>query len=178
MADRRKADPHRNKRGARRPRLERHDGYKVLVGGPVPPQAAAITLGSVICVRHKYAESDGLMAHELVHVRQFNELGRARFLVRYVRSYLRGRLSGYGHMAAYRRIPLEVEASWLSRLHERSALEPNAGEVSDDEVTRARAPRLASTQRLHDRAEAMGWVTPTRRRREVAAAAAETARLH
>lgn len=177
MADRRKADPHRDKRGARRPRLERHDGYRVLVGGPVPPQAAAITLGKVISVRHKYAASEALMAHELVHVRQFSELGWARFLVRYTRSYLRGRLSGYGHMAAYRRIPLEVEASWLSRLHDRAALEPAAGDVSDDEVTRARAPRLAATQRLHDRAEAMGWVTPNRRRREVASATVETAQL-
>ncbi len=177
MAGKRKADPHPGKRASRRPRIERHDGYRVFVGGPVPPQAAAITLGNVICVRQKYAGSDALMAHELVHVRQFNELGWARFLVRYVRSYLRGRLSGYGHMAAYRRIPLEVEASWLAGLHERSALEPNAGKVSDDEVTRARGPRLAATQRLHDRAEAMGWVSPTRRQRDLASAAAETAQL-
>ncbi len=177
MAGKRKPDPHRGARTSRRPRIEHHDGYRVFVGGPVPPQAGAITLGNVICVRHKYAESEALMAHELVHVRQFNELGWARFLIRYVRSYLRGRLSGYGHMASYRRIPLEVEASWLSRLHGRAALEPNAGAVRDDEVTRARGPRLAATQRLHDRAEAMGWVSPTRRRREVAAATAETAQL-
>ena len=173
---RRKADPHPQARTSRRPRIERHDGYRVFVGGPVPPQAAAITLGNVICVRRKFADSDELMAHELVHVRQFGELGWPRFLVRYVRSYLRGRLAGYGHMAAYRRIPLEVEASWLSRLHDRTALEPG-GEVGDAEVSRARAPRLASTQRLHDQAEAMGWVPPSRRRREVEAASAEAAQL-
>lgn len=165
-------------------RIDRRDGYRVVVGGPVPPQAAAITLGKTIIVRPDCADSDHLMAHELVHVRQYTELGRARFLVRYVRSYLRLRLSGYGHMASYRRIPLEVEASWLSRLHERSALEPDTRATRSDGVadgpegvSRARAPRLASMQRLHDRAEALGLVTPERRRREAEHALAETAAL-
>ena len=98
-------------------RVEQRDGYRVVVGGPVPPQADAITLGKTIIVRKAVADSRALMAHELVHVRQFRELGPVRFLFRYVGSYLRGRLSGYGHMASYRRIPLEVEASWVSRLH-------------------------------------------------------------
>lgn len=161
-------------------RIERRDGYRVVVGGPVPPQAAAITLGNTIVVRPDCCDDDELMAHELVHVRQYNELGRVRFLIRYVRSYLRLRLSGYGHMAAYRRIPLEVEASWLSRLHKREALEPG-GSCSVEEttpVTRARAPRLASMQRLHDRAEALGLVIPERRRREAEHALAESAALH
>ena len=92
-------------------RLERRNGYRVLVGGPVPPQAAAITLGNLVVVRKGFENAECLMSHELVHVRQFGELGAARFLVRYVRSYMRARLAGYGHMAAYRRIPLEVEAS-------------------------------------------------------------------
>ncbi len=107
-------------------RVEKRDGYRVVVGGPVPPQADAITLGRTIIVRESSADHAGLMAHELVHVRQFAELGAARFFVRYVGSYLRFRLSAYGHMAAYRRIPLEVEASWVSRLHDVSELEPNA----------------------------------------------------
>lgn len=162
-------------RRKRRPRLERRNGYRVLVGGPVPPQAAAITLGNTICVRHEHAHSDALMSHELVHVRQFQELGWPRFLVRYVRSYLRGRLSGYGHMAAYRRIPLEVEASWLCRLHPLCDLEPGGPADTDDVVTRARGPRLAATQRLHDHAEAQGWLPPTRRRREASSASAEVA---
>ena len=29
-------------------RLERRNGYRVLVGGPVPPQAAAITFGRLM----------------------------------------------------------------------------------------------------------------------------------
>jgi hypothetical protein len=56
-----------------------------------------------------------LIAHELVHVRQWRELGRGRFLVRYVGDYLRGRLRGLGHDAAYRRIALEAEADAVAR---------------------------------------------------------------
>ena len=111
--------------------VEKRDGYRVIVGGPVPPQADAITLGKTILVRERAAQSQGLMAHELVHVRQFTDLGPLRFVAKYVGSYLRFRLNGFGHMAAYRRIPLEVEASWVSRLHPMSELEPNAKKLQD-----------------------------------------------
>ena len=50
------------------------------------------------------------MRHELVHVRQWRELGVVRFLREYLGAYLRGRWNGYGHQEAYRRIPLEVQA--------------------------------------------------------------------
>lgn len=96
-------------------RVERREGYRVVVGGPVPPQADAITLRRTIIVRERAADDSRLLDHELVHVRQFRDLGVPRFLVRYVGSYLRLRLGGYGHLAAYRRIPLEVEACWASR---------------------------------------------------------------
>jgi len=105
-------------------RVEKRNGYRVVVGGPVPPQADAITLGKTILVRKQAADHSGLMAHELVHVRQFQDLGALGFVIRYVGAYARFRLSGYSHMAAYRRIPLEIEASWLSRLHSVSELEP------------------------------------------------------
>jgi len=126
--------------------VEKRDGYRVVVGAPVPPQADAITLGKTILVRSRAAESKGLIAHELVHVRQFADLGPLRFLGKYVGSYMRFRLNGYGHMAAYRRIPLEVEASWLSRLHPVPELEPNAAMLRDRLAPRApqrpvRAPR-------------------------------------
>jgi hypothetical protein len=61
-----------------------------------------------------------LIAHELVHVRQWQELGPIRFLVGYAGDYLRGRLAGLGHHAAYRRIALEAEAEAVAR----SALGP------------------------------------------------------
>jgi hypothetical protein len=78
----------------------------------VPPGAAAITIGRVISVRRGFAHQERLLRHELVHVEQWRRLGIAGFLARYLGGYLRWRLRGYGHWAAYRRIPLEVEAEW------------------------------------------------------------------
>ena len=43
--------------------------------------------------------------------------GPVRFVARYVAGYLRWRLKGYPHKAAYRRIPAEVEAYWEQRQH-------------------------------------------------------------
>ena len=51
-----------------------------------------------------------LLVHELVHVRQWHDLGVARFLWRYLTAYLEGRRDGLGHRGAYLGIPLEVEA--------------------------------------------------------------------
>lgn len=125
-------------------RVEKRNGYRVVVGGPVPPQAEAITLGTTIFVRRRSCEHQGLMAHELVHVRQFKEMGPVRFLARYLASYLRYRLSGYCHIAAYRRIPLEVEASWVSRLHSVTDLEPG----NDTQVSRSESHAHALRERL------------------------------
>lgn len=98
------------------PRSAKKSGrHWVWVGGPVPPGAAAITVGPVISVRRRAAQDDRLMRHELVHVRQWRELGPVGFLRSYLGAYLRWRLAGYGHWAAYRRIPLEVEAEWVAR---------------------------------------------------------------
>ena len=96
-------------------RIERRPGYRLWVGGPVPPGAAAWTLGSLVIVRTAHAESSLLLAHELEHVRQYRERGFVAFLVAYVRDYLGWRVRGYGHQAAYRRIPAEVSAEWRSR---------------------------------------------------------------
>jgi hypothetical protein len=85
------------------------------VGGPVPPGASAITIGPVVSVRRDAAHDERLMRHELVHVRQWRELGYGGFLRRYLGAYLRWRLRGYPHWGAYRRIPLEIEAEWQSR---------------------------------------------------------------
>jgi len=51
-----------------------------------------------------------LMAHELVHVRQFAQAGRVRFLVRYLRDYFRRLIRLRSHQAAYLAIPAEIEA--------------------------------------------------------------------
>jgi hypothetical protein len=96
-------------------KLERRDGCRVLVGGPVPPGASAITIGSTISVRRRAAGNARLLRHELVHVEQWRRYGVAGFLRRYLGAYLRWRLRGHGHGDAYRRIPFEVEAEWRAR---------------------------------------------------------------
>jgi hypothetical protein len=90
-------------------------GVRTWRGGPVPPGADAITLGSLIIVRRAAADDPLLMRHEREHVRQWRELGVFGFLRRYLGAYLRGRARGYGHRGAYLRIPLEVEAEWVAR---------------------------------------------------------------
>lgn len=74
------------------------------------PGAAAMTLGRSVLVRRDRLADVALLAHELVHVRQWREQGRVRFAARYTADYLRGRVAGLSHRAAYRSIPAEVEA--------------------------------------------------------------------
>ena len=84
------------------------------------PGAAAITLGRFVFLRSTAAGSERLMRHELVHVRQWRELGVVSFVQRYLGSYLLWRFRRYPHWAAYRRIPMEVEAEWEARTPERA----------------------------------------------------------
>lgn len=94
--------------------LERREGYWLWRGGPVPPGAAGITIGRLVSVRSARPTAH-LLRHEEGHVVQWRQLGPVRFLVRYLSAYLRERLSGRSHWAAYRRIPLEIEAEWSAR---------------------------------------------------------------
>jgi hypothetical protein len=80
----------------------------------VPPGFDALTLGSVVAIRAKLVSDEVLVRHEGVHVLQWRRYGTVGFLRRYVGTYLRLRLAGYGHRPAYWRIPLEVEAAWWS----------------------------------------------------------------
>ena len=91
-------------------RLRRRGDHWLLVGGPVPPGSAAITIGSVVSVRRRYADDPRLLRHEEEHVRQWRELGMVTFLRQYLGAYVHWRRQGFGHQAAYRLIPLEVEA--------------------------------------------------------------------
>ena len=90
--------------------LRREGDHWVWVGGPVPPGSDAITVWRVISIRKDSADNAHLMRHEQEHLRQWRELGVPGFLGRYLGAYARGRLKGFGHRAAYRMIPLEVEA--------------------------------------------------------------------
>lgn len=57
------------------------------------------------------------VVHELVHVRQFTELGYLRFTARYVKEYVAGRLRGQNHNTAYRAISAEIEARDIAARH-------------------------------------------------------------
>ena len=83
-------------------RVERHDGYWLVVGRAAPG-AAATTIWSVIFMRERGLGNERLLRHELEHVRQWHEYGFLGFARR------------YPHWAAYRRIPFEAEAEWLTR---------------------------------------------------------------
>lgn len=86
-----------------------------LVRVPVlTPGIAGMTLGRWILLRRGHEHDRDLIAHELVHVRQWRELGAARFLACYLRAYAGGRRRGLGHQAAYEAIPLEAEARLIS----------------------------------------------------------------
>ncbi len=80
-------------------------------------RVAAMTLGSTVFVDRRFLTDGGdqvlgrLLAHELMHARQWQRLGVAAFLVSYLGDYLRARMRGLGHDASYRQIRLEVEAS-------------------------------------------------------------------
>ena len=95
-------------------RWERCEGYVVLHGAAAPG-ASATTFGPLILVAEGVVLEGRLLRHELEHVRQYRELGYVGFFRRYFAAYLRWRLDGYSHWAAYRRIPLEIEAEWVAR---------------------------------------------------------------
>ena len=96
--------------------LQRRGDHWLWVGGPVPPGSDAITIWSVVSVRRAHADSPHLLRHEEEHVRQWRALGVVGFLRIYLGSYLRFRWRGFGHRAAYRMIPLEVEAERAARM--------------------------------------------------------------
>jgi hypothetical protein len=80
---------------------------------------AAMTLPWAVYVRPDVLSGDAgrlgaLVAHELVHVRQWQENGLLRFLRRYLADYWRGRRAGLPHVEAYRAIGFEREAREIS----------------------------------------------------------------
>ncbi len=85
----------------------------ILVRVPVlPPGAVGMTSGRLIFLRRD-EPTDGrstLIAHELIHVRQFTEMGRLFFMIRYLAAYVRNLLQLRNHRRAYLAIPQEREA--------------------------------------------------------------------
>jgi hypothetical protein len=100
--------------GPDRPEADPPFGFWVWVG-PAAPGAAATTIWSLIMMKSRRVGDRRLLRHELYHVRQWHTYGVTGFLVRYLGPYLRNRVRRYPHWAAYRRIPLEIEAEWHAR---------------------------------------------------------------
>ncbi len=90
----------------------------------LPGRYLGITLGPLVVLQTCESDdgSSALLAHELVHVRQWREQGAVRFAVRYVSSFVASLLRCRRWNEAYRSIPAEVEAraettKWLARRH-------------------------------------------------------------
>jgi Domain of unknown function (DUF4157) len=83
---------------------------RVLVVPVLTPGVAAMTIGRFVFVRRGHESDAGLVAHELVHVQQWRELGPVVFLARYLGEYLRLRGRGLPHWSAYAAISFEREA--------------------------------------------------------------------
>jgi hypothetical protein len=72
--------------------------------------AHGMTVGRHVLLVRGHEDSRPLLAHELVHVRQYAERGTLRFLVRYLADYARNLVRLRDHRQAYLAIPAEVEA--------------------------------------------------------------------
>ena len=86
------------------------------------PGTNGMTVGRMVFLRNDglYDGSRKIIAHELVHVRQYYELGLVRFLARYLVDYARALGKHRRHRAAYYAIPFEEQAyaeadEWLAR---------------------------------------------------------------
>ena len=104
----------------------------------LPPAADGMTVGRFIFLRGERIQdrSTTLLAHELVHVRQFAELGPVRFFSQYLGAYFKNVWKLRNHRAAYLAIPLEQEAreaasSWASKQRDGKRIEKSADGDAD-----------------------------------------------
>ena len=101
-------------------RLERHDGYWLLIG-IAAPGATATTLGPLILMREHRVGNARLLRHELEHVRQWREQGWSGFLRRYL-----GRLPAVARCRATR----TGGRTGASRTRSRPSGSPGGAEVT------------------------------------------------
>ncbi len=93
----------------------------------LPGRYLGLTLGPLVLMQTCEPDdgSSALLAHELVHVRQWREQGTVRFASGYVRSFASGWWRCRRWNEAYRAIPAEVEArAEASRWHEQRRCTP------------------------------------------------------
>jgi hypothetical protein len=91
------------------PVLER---VRLLRTNLLPPAADGMTIGRFVLLRGDRIDhrASALLAHELVHVRQFAEMGAFRFFSAYLGAYVKNLRATKNHRQAYLDIPLEQEA--------------------------------------------------------------------
>lgn len=100
---------------------------RILTVPVLPRGASGMTIGRWIFLKddRDRAGDRELLAHELVHVRQFAELGYVRFSLHYLRDYAAGLLEHRRSRQAYLAIPAEIEARAVAaewrRRHPRAA---------------------------------------------------------
>jgi hypothetical protein len=90
-----------------------------IVRVPMPPgRYAGMTIGRYIFLTCEVRPGDTswLLAHELVHVRQWHELGVVGFLYRYLAEFAHGVRTHRAWHDAYRGIEAEQEARYEARL--------------------------------------------------------------
>jgi len=90
------------------------------------PGIKGVTQGRLVLVHPDLLNGDSeklarTVIHELVHVRQFSDLGYIRFMGMYMAEYVRGRRSGLSARDAYKENPAEVEARSITERLIRSA---------------------------------------------------------
>ena len=83
----------------------------------LPPRASGMTIDRFVLLLDDddRAGTSELMAHELVHVRQWADHGFFGFLRRYLGDYVRGLWTHKRHRKAYLEIPFEAEARALAK---------------------------------------------------------------
>jgi hypothetical protein len=105
-------------------------------------------VGRLVAIRRGHEGSERLLRHELEHVAQYRRLRTIGFLRRYVTAYVRWRLRGYRHRAAYLRIPFEASAEFRARRalgigvvsRDRGAPEPGVGAAAGRSPAAAGGP--------------------------------------
>lgn len=92
----------------------------------LPRGASGMTIGRfVFLLRDDRRDGTSkLLAHELVHVRQYRQQGYLLFSARYLWHYARGLLRLRSHRRAYRAIPAEIEAYAAAEAWSRSRTDP------------------------------------------------------
>jgi hypothetical protein len=78
----------------------------------LPPAADGMTIGRFVLLRGDRIDhrASTLLAHELVHARQFAEMGAFRFFSAYLGAYVKNLRATKSHRQSYLDIPLEQEA--------------------------------------------------------------------